>query len=79
MESRLSKHHAYRPRKRMRPDPAPAKANKAVASRFYQLRTDPDTSELFVKEKYSPDVLDFLRSTGVGRTVPREGEDGGED
>ena len=39
MESRLSKHHAYRPPKRMRPDPTPAKASKAVASRFYQLRT----------------------------------------
>ena len=39
MGSRLSKHHAYRPRKRMRPDPTPAKASKAVASRFYQLRT----------------------------------------
>ena len=39
MESRLSKHHAYRPRKRMRPDPTPAKASKVVASRFYQLRT----------------------------------------
>ena len=38
MESRLSKHHAYRP-KRMRPDPTPAKASKVVASRFYQLRT----------------------------------------
>jgi len=32
MESRLSKHHAYRPRKMMRPDPTPAKASKAVAS-----------------------------------------------
>jgi len=39
MESRLSKHHAYRPQKRMRPDPTPAKASKAVASRFYYLRT----------------------------------------
>jgi len=39
MESRLSKHHTYRPWKRMRPDPTPAKASKAVASRFYQLRT----------------------------------------
>ena len=39
IESRLSKHHAYRPRKRMRPDPTPAKASKAVASRYYQLRT----------------------------------------
>jgi len=29
-------------------------------------------SELFVEEKCSPAVLDFLRSTGVGRTVPRE-------
>ena len=36
-ESRLSQHHAYRPWKRMRPDPTPAKASKAVASRFYQL------------------------------------------
>jgi len=26
-------------RKRMRPDPTPAKASKAVASRFHQLRT----------------------------------------
>jgi len=34
MESRLSMHRAYRPRKRMRPDPTPAKASKAVASRF---------------------------------------------
>jgi len=123
MESRLSKHHAYRPRK-----------SKAVASRFYQLRTghaligpylkkigkrasdacwwcdrgvkqprehlfksckkwksqqailcaevrkktkkrkgQVQISELFVEEKCSPAVLDFLRSTGVGRTVPREG------
>jgi len=38
MESRLSKHHAYRSRKRMRPDLTPAKASKAVASRFYQFR-----------------------------------------
>ena len=29
-------------------------------------------SELFVEEKCSPAVVDFLRSTGVGRTVPRE-------
>ena len=29
-------------------------------------------SELFVEEKCSPAVLGFLRSTGVGRTVPRE-------
>jgi len=37
-------------------------------------------SELFVEEKCSPAVLDFLGSTGVGRTVPREdGEDGEED
>ena len=28
-------------------------------------------SELFVEEKCSPAVLDFLRCTGVGRTVPR--------
>jgi len=28
--------------------------------------------ELFVEEKCSPAVLDFLRSTGVGRTIPRE-------
>jgi len=35
MESRLSKHHAYRPRKRMRSDPTPAKASKAVTSRSY--------------------------------------------
>ena len=34
-------------------------------------------SELFVEEKCSPAVLDFLRSTGIGRTVPREdGENG---
>ena len=39
MESRLSKNHAYRPRKRMRPDPTPAKVSKAVASRYYQLRS----------------------------------------
>ena len=39
MESRLSKPHAYRPRKRMRPDPTPAKASKAVASHSYRLRT----------------------------------------
>jgi len=30
-------------------------------------------SELFVEEKCSPAVLDFLRSMGVGTTVPREG------
>jgi len=37
-------------------------------------------SELFVEEKRSPAVLDFLRSTGVGRTVPREdGENEEED
>ena len=36
-------------------------------------------SELVVEEKCSPAVLDFLRSTGVGRTVPREdGEDEGD-
>ena len=29
-------------------------------------------SELFAEEKCSPAVLDFLRSTGVGRTVPME-------
>jgi len=29
-------------------------------------------SEPFAEEKCSPAVLDFLRSTGVGRTVPRE-------
>jgi len=29
-------------------------------------------SELFVEEKCSPAVLDFLRSTGAGRTVPRD-------
>ena len=29
-------------------------------------------SELFVEEMCSPAVLDFLRSTAVGRTVPRE-------
>ena len=34
-------------------------------------------SELFVEEKRSLAVLNFLRSTGVGRTVPRE--DGGEE
>jgi len=33
-------------------------------------------SELFVEEKCSPAVLDFLRSTDIGSTVPREeGED----
>ena len=33
-------------------------------------------SELFAEEKCSPAMLDFLRSTGVGRTAPREdGED----
>jgi hypothetical protein len=125
----------------MRPDPTPAKASKAVSSRYYQLRTGhaligpylkkigkraSDTcwwcdrgvkqsrehlfksckkwksqqaiqwaevrkktkkrkgqvqiSELFVEEKCSPAVLDFLRSTGVGRTVPREdGENEEED
>ena len=30
-------------------------------------------SELFVEEKCSPAVLDFPRSAGVGRIVPREG------
>ena len=30
-------------------------------------------SELFAEEECSPAVLDFLRSTGVGKTVPREG------
>ena len=29
-------------------------------------------SELFAEEKCSPAVLNFLRSTGVGRTVPME-------
>jgi ribonuclease HI len=140
MESRLSKHHAYRPRKRMQPDPTPAKASKAVASRYYQLRTghaligpylkkigkrasdacwwcdrgvkqsrehllksckkwksqqailwaevrkktkkrkgQVQISELFAEEKYSPAVLDFLRSTDVGRTVPREDGENEED
>jgi len=32
-------------------------------------------SELFVEEKCSPAVLDFLTRTGVGRAVPRK--DGG--
>jgi len=37
-------------------------------------------SELFVEEKCSLVVLDFLRSTGVGKTVPREdGENEEED
>ena len=37
-------------------------------------------SELVVEEMCSPAVLDFLRSTGVGRAVPREdGEDDEED
>jgi len=37
-------------------------------------------SELFVEEKCSPAVLVFLRSTGVGRTVPSEdGENEEED
>ena len=37
-------------------------------------------SELFVEEKCSPAVLDFLRSTGLVRTVPREdGENEDED
>jgi len=37
-------------------------------------------SELFVEEKCSPVVLDFLRCTGVSRTVPREdGENEEED
>ena len=36
-------------------------------------------SELFVEEKCSPAVLDFLRSTGVGRTVPREDGENEED
>ena len=37
-------------------------------------------SELFVEETCSPAVLDFLRSTGVGRTIPREdGENDEED
>jgi len=37
-------------------------------------------SELFVEEMCSPAVLDFLRSTGVGKAVPREdGEDEEED
>jgi len=36
--------------------------------------------ELFVEEKCSPAVLDFLKSTRVGRAVPREGgEDDEED
>ena len=34
-------------------------------------RADPDIRAL-VEEKCSPAVLDFLRSTGVGRTVPME-------
>jgi len=137
----LSKHHACRPRKRVRPDPTPAKASKAVASRFYQLRTwhalivphlkkigkrtsdaywwcdrgvkqsrenlfksckkwksqqailwakvrkktkkrrrQVQISEPFVEGKCSPAVLDFLRSMGVSRTVPREdGENEEED
>jgi len=29
-------------------------------------------SELFVEGKCSPTMLDFLRSTGAGKTVPRE-------
>jgi len=34
-------------------------------------------SELFVEERCSPAVLELLRSTGVGKTVPREsGKDG---
>jgi len=37
-------------------------------------------SELFVEEKCSPAVPDFLRSMSVGRTVPREdGENEEED
>jgi len=36
-------------------------------------------SELFVEEKCSPTVLDFLRSTDVGKTVPREGGEDGEE
>jgi len=37
-------------------------------------------SELFVEERCSPAVLAILRSSGVGRTVPREGgEDEEED
>ena len=37
-------------------------------------------SGLFVEEKCSQAVLDFLRSTGVGRTVPRkDGENEEED
>jgi len=36
---KLPVQNANRPRKRMRPDPTPPKASKAVASRFYQLST----------------------------------------
>jgi len=39
-------------------------------------------SQHFVEEMCGPAMLDFLRSTGVGRTVPREdgeGEEGDQD
>ena len=36
-------------------------------------------SELFVEEKCSPAVLDFPRSTGVGRILPREGDENEEE
>ena len=40
---------------------------------------EPQISELFVEGKCSPAVLDFLRSTGVGRAVPREDGENEED
>ena len=47
----------------------------AEVRKIKQRKGQVQVSELFVEEKCSPAVLDFLRSTGVGRTVPRE--DGG--
>jgi len=53
-----------------------AEVRKKIKKRKGQVQI----SELFVEGKCSQAVLDFLRSTGVGRTVPRgDGEDEEED